>query len=114
MNMRRAVGAIAGLLAITYLIAGVVGAAARGHWDEASATDEILWYVFSFAGALLLVVGLRALDGSPWIGAIVASVGAAVGALPVFWTIVVPMLAILFVVLVVVYARRISAHPAPA
>lgn len=112
--MRRAVGALAGLLAITYLLAGVIGAAERGHWDEASASDEVLWYVFSFGGCLLLVVGLRALDGSPWVGAVVAAVGAAVGALPIFWTIVVPVLAILFVVLVVVYARRISARPAPA
>ena len=113
MNFRRTVGILALLLGITYLLTGVIGAAARGHWDEASASDEILWYVFSFAGALLLAVGLRALDKSPWIGAVVASVGAVVGALPIFWTFVVPLVAILFVVLIVVYARRISRPPRP-
>ena len=96
-------GAFTGL---AYLVVGVAGAIWPGHWDDASATDQILWAVFLCAGGLGVLAGLRLLRRSPAGGATLVSIGAIVGALPIFWALVPLLLAIALVVLSVLYARR--------
>ena len=87
---------------IVYLAAGVLGAWWPGHWDDAPASDQVIWAV------------LRLIERSPWLGAVLVSVGAVAGALVVFWTIIVLAVAVALVVLSVVYARRASAEPTAA
>ena len=91
---------------ICFTLVGVVGGAWPGHWDDASAADQIVWVVLSLSGAVLLAGGLWLIDRSRWLGAVLVSIGAVVGALPIFWTLVALVLAAALVVLSVLYARR--------
>ena len=91
---------------IAYLIVGVAGAIWPGHWDEAAASDQILWAVFLTVGGLLVLAGLRLLHHAPGRGATLVSIGAVLGALPIFWALLPLLLAIALLVLSVLYARR--------
>jgi hypothetical protein len=91
---------------IAYLIIGVAGAIWPGHWDEAAATDQILWAVFLCAGGLMVLAGLGLLRRSPAGSATLVSIGAILGALPIFWALLPLLLAIALIVLSVLYARR--------
>ena len=97
-----ALGLFAGL---AYLVVGVAGAIWPGHWDEAAASDQILWAVFLVVGGLLVLAGLRLLQRAPGRGATLVSIGAVLGALPIFWALLPLLLAIALVVLSVLYAR---------
>jgi len=99
---------------IAYLIVGVGGAIWPGHWDEAAASDQILWAVFLIVGGLLLLAGLRLLRHAPGRGATLVSIGAVLGALPIFWALLPLLLAIALVVLSVLYARRPVQSPRTA
>ena len=99
---------------IVYLAAGVLGAWWPGHWDDAPASDQVIWAVLLIGGGVALLAGLRLIERSPWLGAVLVSVGAVAGALVVFWTIIVLAVAVALVVLSVVYARRASAEPTAA
>lgn len=92
--------------AIAYLIVGVAGAIWPGHWDDAAASDQILWAVFLIAGGLLVLAGLRLLRRAPARGATVLSIGAVLGALPIFWALLPLLLAVALIVLSVLHARR--------
>jgi hypothetical protein len=84
-------------------------------WDDSSAGDQIFWIVFLVGGSLLLLAGLRISLRSPWLAAVLISVGALAGAVPTFWTVLAPIAALTLVVLSIVYARRrTSAAPAAA
>ena len=37
---------------VAYLIVGVAGAIWPGHWDDAAASDQIMWAVLLIAGGL--------------------------------------------------------------
>ena len=93
-------------LATAYVVVGVAGVIWPGHWDEANALDQILWGVFLISGGVLLIAGLRLLDASPGRAAGLLSVGALVGALPIFWTLLPLVLAVVLIVLSVRNARR--------
>jgi hypothetical protein len=95
-------------LGIAYLLAGVVGFL-WPRWDEAATSDRVVWFVLLAVGGAALLAGLRLLDRSPWAGAALVSVGALAGALALFWSILVPLIAITLVVLSVVSARRVTA-----
>jgi hypothetical protein len=60
-------------------------------------------------GGAALLAGLRLFERSPWAGVTLVSVGAFAGALVLFWSVLVPLLAITLVVLSVVSARRVAA-----
>ena len=92
--------------AIAYLFVGVAGAIWPGHWDEAAASDQILWAVFLIVGGLLVLAGLRLLHDAPGRGAALVSLGAVLGALPIFWALLPILLALTLIVLSVLYARR--------
>jgi hypothetical protein len=99
---------------IAYLVVGVAGAIWPGHWDEAAASDQILWAVFLIAGGLLVLAGLRVLHGTPGRGAMLVSIGAVLGALPIFWALLPLLLASALLVLSVLYARREARAPRAA
>jgi hypothetical protein len=99
---------------IAYLVVGVAGAIWPGHWDEAAASDQILWAVFLIAGGLLVLAGLRVLHGAPGRGATFVSIGAVLGALPIFWALLPLLLALALLVLSVLYARRAARSPRAA
>jgi hypothetical protein len=100
-------------VAVAYLLVGIIGGLSVSHWGEASAADQILWAVLLVGGAILIVAGLRISRRSPWGAAALISVGALVGALPIFWTLIAVVLAVALVVLSFLYARR-ATGPAPA
>ena len=91
---------------VAYIVVGIAGGIWPGHWDDTGATDQILWVLFGVGGGLILLAGLRLLMRSPIAGATLVSVGAIVGALPIFWTLIPLILALVLIVLSVMYVRR--------
>ena len=81
---------------VAYVIVGVAGAIWPGHWDDAPASDQIVWAVLLIAGGLVLA-GLRTLRRAPVRGATLVSLGAVVGALPIFWALLPLLLAVALV-----------------
>ena len=88
-----------------YLVIGIVGGLSLSHWEDATGRDQALWIAFMVGGAILLVVGLRLFPRSNWGGALLVSVGAFFGALPIFWTGLALVLAVVIVLLAVRHAR---------
>jgi uncharacterized membrane protein YdbT with pleckstrin-like domain len=62
--------------------------------------------VLLIAGGLVVLTGLRMLRRAPVRGATLVSLGAVVGALPIFWALLPLLLAVALIVLSVLYARR--------
>ena len=104
--MRKTLFVLGRLTGVAYLIVGLLGGWWPGHWDDAAAIDQILWIVFLVGGGIALLGGLRIIDRSRWPGAILVSVGAVAGALAIFWTGIVLLVAGALVVLSVLYARK--------
>jgi hypothetical protein len=98
---------------IAYLVIGVVGGLWSSHWEDASASDQIIWIVLLLGGGLLLLAGIRISKRSPWAAAALISVGAVLGALPIFWTVLALLVAIALVVLSILYARGATGRSAP-
>lgn len=98
--------------AIIYLGFGLVFGFLPSHWDEASLTDQVLYIVFLVGGGLLLIAGLRLFSGSPVVGAVLVSIGGLAGAAPLFWTLLLPLVAIALIVLSVLDVRRARATAA--
>ncbi|MEP6910192.1 MAG: hypothetical protein ABI896_07165 [Actinomycetota bacterium] len=91
--------------AATYFVVGLVAGLWPSHWDNASVSDQALWIGLMVGGSILVVVGLRLLPRSRWAGAVLLSIGAFFGALPIFWTGFALALAVALVLLSVRYAR---------
>ena len=91
---------------VAYLVVGIAGAIWPGHWDDAAATDQIIWAVLLCTGGVTVLAGLRLFGHSPAGGAALVSVGAVLGALPIFWALLPLLLAVALIVLSVLYARR--------
>lgn len=113
MTVEKGLVVLGTLVAVAYLLAGVVVGLWPSVWDDSSASDQIFWIVFLVGGGLLLLAGLRFSVRSPWPAAVLISLGAVAGALPTFWTVIAPISALTLVVLSIVYARRMAAA-APA
>ena len=107
MNVRTALFWLGTVTGIAYLVIGVLGAWWPGHWDDAAASDQIMGSPPRRGGAAVLA-GLRIIDSSPRWGAILVAVGAVAGALVIFWTVIVIVVALTVAVLAVVYARRLA------
>jgi hypothetical protein len=97
---------------IVYIVVGIVGGLWPGHWDGSSTGDQALWFVFLIGGGVLLLAGLRLFQRSPWSGAALVSLGAVAGALPIFWSVAAPLVAIALIVLSFMYVRRAAAAAA--
>ena len=102
---------ILGAIAVfIYLLAGtVVGLLMPGHWEEASTSSQVVFVVLAVVGSSVLALGLWVFHRSPWSGVALISVGAVLGALPLFWMIVPVLLAVALMVLSVIHARRSTA-----
>ena len=105
-GLEKALRGLGTFTGVAYLIVGVAGAIWPGHWDDAAASDQIVWAVLLIAGGLLVLTGLRSLRSAPARGATLVSLGAVVGALPIFWALLPLLLAVALIVLSVLYARR--------
>ena len=101
-NLLRNLGYFA---AATYLVVGLVAGLWPSHWDNTGAGDQAVWIGLMVGGAMLLVAGLRLFPRSNWGGAVLVSVGAFFGALPIFWTGLALVLAVVIVLLAVRHAR---------
>jgi ABC-type antimicrobial peptide transport system permease subunit len=103
---------LGGFTGIAYLIIGVVGGVLPQHWEEATLADQLIWAALLVGAGVAVLAGLRLIDRSRWAGAALISVGAVVGALPIFWTGLVLLVAPALVVLSMLHARRLAAQPA--
>lgn len=98
------------LLALGLFVAAVLGLA-LGVTEETS--DTIFWVLFLGAGTLLILAGISAFArSSPWLGLILITLGAIAGSVALFWSVIVPIAAILLIVLAVRDARRLAASVA--
>jgi hypothetical protein len=98
--------ALAALLGVGYIAAGVVGAALGATGGDRG--DLAVWLLLLAGGGALVLVGSFALEQRSGLAVTVTAIGAAAGALALFWTVIVPVLAAALVALIVVDARRRS------
>jgi hypothetical protein len=112
-GLEKALFRLGAFTGVAYLIVGVAGAIWPGHWDDAAASDQILWAVFLCGGGLMVLAGVRLLRRSPLGAATLVSIGAVLGALPIFWALLPLLLAFALIVLSVLYARPHRKSPAP-
>ena len=99
---------IVGWLTAALLVAIGVAEATFANGTRAHQT---LFFVALSLFAVLIVAGITLLPRRPWLGAGLASLGAVLGGVSLFWTVVALLLAIAIVTLSVVCARRMSAQP---
>jgi hypothetical protein len=89
-------------LSVLYLLAAVGGLVII---DFDSTRDVVLWIVFLVAGAVLLLVGQLMLPPGGR-SALLMSIGAALGGLPLFWTLIVPIAVAAVIACSIALARR--------
>jgi hypothetical protein len=89
-------------LSALYFLAGIVGFVAI-EFD--TTVSRGLWLGFLLAGAVLLLVGQLALPPSGR-SALLVSLGAIVGGLPLFWTLIVPIAVAAVIACSVALSRR--------
>jgi hypothetical protein len=94
------------LLAVCYLLVGIIAGVWPSHWNDSPTSDQVLWIVLLVGGGAVVLIGLRLFERFAWLGAALVSIGALVGALVIFWTVVAPLGAIALVVLSLLCARR--------
>jgi hypothetical protein len=70
------------------------------HLDEGLA----FWFGTTFVAATLVLVGTLRPTSNPFVSGGAVALGAAIGMLPTAWTLVVPLLAVVVVVLVIIDA----------
>ena len=99
---------LGGVAVLGYLLATLIGDIRMSEFGT-STTEPVLWRVVLVAGSLLLIAGLWLVQRSPWAGAGLISLGAVAGAVPIFWTVFMPLVALALVVLSVVNARKATA-----
>ena len=95
-------------LSLLYGLAAVVGLVLL---DFDTTRDIVLWLVLLSVGAVLMLVGQLATPAG-WLSALLVSVGAALGALPLFWTLIVPVAVAAVVACSFAVARRRTSAPA--
>jgi hypothetical protein len=97
-------GTVVGLV---YILVGVIVGALPSAWEDSSTGGRVFWIVFLVGAGVLVLLGLRIFERSPWGGAVLVSVGAVVGGLVLAWSIAAPLAALVLVVLAVFSARRL-------
>ncbi|HEX2427122.1 MAG TPA: hypothetical protein VHI53_04300 [Gaiellaceae bacterium] len=91
-------------LSALYALASVAGPLLLDY----DATRDLLWVGFLLAGAALMLVGQLLLPRGP-LSAVLVSLGAALGGLPLFWTLLVPVAVAAVIACSIALARRTSA-----
>ncbi len=114
MDLEKLLVVLGTFTAVAYLLIGVIGGLWASHWDDASASDQIIWIALLIGGALLLLAGLRISRSSPRTAAALISLGAVLGAIAIFWTVVSLVLAVTLVVLLSILHARAQAGPSAA
>jgi hypothetical protein len=94
-------------LGLLYALAAVGGLALV---EFEHTRDIVLWSAFLAVGAVLLLVGQLLVRPGP-LSAVLISVGAVIGGLPLFWTLLVPVAVAAVVACSIALARR-GAAPA--
>jgi hypothetical protein len=105
-SLGRALFGLGLFVGIAYVVTGIAGGIWPGHWDDAPASDQIVWVILGVGGGVTVLAGLWLLPRSLVVGATVISIGAVLGALPIFWALLPLLLAVVLIVLTVIYARR--------
>ena len=95
-------------LSILYALAAVSGLALL---DFDTTRDSVLWFVFLGVGAALMLVG-QLVTPAGWLSALLVSVGAALGGLPLFWTLIAPIAVAAVIACSIAVARRQISAPA--
>jgi hypothetical protein len=95
------------------LVLGIMIGVMPSNWEEASTSAQLVFVALAVAGSLVLALGLWLFQRSPWLGVALVSIGAILGALPLFWMVVPMLLAVALVVLSIVHARRSTAVAQP-
>jgi len=85
---------------------------AEATYANGTRAHQTLFFVALTLFAVLIVAGIKLLDTRPWLGAGLASLGAVLGGISLFWTVAALLLAIAIVTLSIVCARRVSAQRA--
>jgi hypothetical protein len=98
---------IGGLLALAAAILGLIIGIGDDDWD--STGERALWLSFTLGGALLLIAGLWYATRSRGVGAALIIIGALLCGIAVFWSIAMPLAAIVLVVLTIMWLRRPAA-----
>jgi hypothetical protein len=104
-NLTTAAYWLALVLGIAYAAGGIIGWAA--DVADGDRSDLAFWLLFLLGGAALILVGLFV--ARRWSSAILISIGAAAGALALFWSILAPLLAVVLIALAVAAARQTPA-----
>jgi len=98
---------------LALVLAGIYALAALGGLlaEFDSTRDTVLWVGFLGGGALLILIGTYfGAVVSPWLSAALVSIGAALGGVPLFWSILIPLAAAVLIAMSFAVARR----PAPS
>ena len=94
-------------LGVAYAAGGILGWIA--DVTDGDGSDLAFWLVLLLGGALLIFAGLFGTRRWSWISVLLISLGAAAGALPLVWTIIVPILAVVLIGLAFAGALRRTA-----
>jgi len=97
---------LAAILGVGYIAAGVLGAAFEV--TDGDQSDLAFWLVFLVGGGALVLIGSFVLASRPVLSAVLTSVGALAGAVAVFWSVIVPVLALALVALSIARVRRVA------
>jgi len=92
------------VLGVGYLVAGIGGWIADA--TDGDGSDLVVWLLLLVGGGILVLASLYARTLPPAAGLALGVVGALAGALAIFWSIVGPLLALAFCVLLVRRFRR--------
>ena len=92
-------------LSVLYLVGAIGGLVI---FDFETTRDTVLWLGFLISGAVLMVLGQMGLPRGT-ASAVLVSLGALLGGLPLFWTIVVPIAVAAVVTCSIALARRPAA-----
>jgi hypothetical protein len=97
------------LLALAYLVLGIIIGVFDEEWD--SSGERAFWLVWTLGGATVLAAGLwlvqRAASGMVAVALIV--IGALMGGVATWWLVITAIVAIAVIVLAVLWARRPTA-----
>ncbi len=92
-------------LAGIYTVAAIAGILAE--FDRTR--DTVLWVSFLGGGAVLVLLGQHAFRSSATLAAALVSIGVVAGALPLYWTLIVPVASAAVIALSVAIARQSAA-----
>jgi hypothetical protein len=99
---------LASILAGASILLGlIVGVAA--DFDDGS--DRGFWITFLVLSGVLIFAGLWLINRNGWLGVGLIIVGAILGSIAIFWSIIYPLVAIVVIALAILWVRRAEASP---